>query len=247
MRHKKIKRIATKIRNKKQLVILEVENEEIVFLSASSIRQNTSLDSDELELLINSTIRVDYYDIGEKLFNGRICDHPNLIVKEYFIELSDSVDILRNKFADSLIPFKRIIDIFYFTRNGQEIVGIKTSDDTVTFISLKRFEIQSTLKKEDQKILIGSYINPVYYKIGDTLPNGSKIYAENKILRWLIIRLSSMSNQSEDSTQNSSSISYYDDFEEAWRKEYKEYNATYGDAFWDAFEGDMDVWAHYNQ
>jgi hypothetical protein len=67
MRHKLIKNIKTRIRNKKQLVIIEFDvNNEFIFLDPARIKQNTQLEVYELELLIGSTVRIDFYQAGEK-------------------------------------------------------------------------------------------------------------------------------------------------------------------------------------
>lgn len=250
MRHKPIKNIKTRIRNKRQLVIIEFDyNNEFVFLTPNNIRQNTGLEVYELELLIGSTLRIDFYKKGEKMFNGGICDKENLIVKEYFFELVKPVELLREENKDRLLPYKKIKDIFYFHKFNKDNVGIKTEDDNVTFISLKRFEIQSKLTKDEQHILVGSYICPEYYKIGDTLPNGTKITADNKILRWINLRYSDNIEGMHESFENA--IGYYDGND--YYDSYDDGPGAYGYNSWEemafevAFEGDIDAWNHYNQ
>ncbi|MCA0235862.1 MAG: hypothetical protein LCH81_05730 [Bacteroidetes bacterium] len=207
MRHKSIKNIKTRIRNKKQLVIVEFENNEFVFLSPNNISQNTGLEIFELELLIGSTLRIEFYKKGDKMFNGSICDKDNLIVKEYFFELKKEVERLRIEDKNQILGFRKIKKIFYFYKFGKDNVGIQTEDDSVTFISLKRFEIQSSLNKSEQHILTGSYIFPEFYMIGETLHNGTPVTQDNKILKWINLRYSDKIENMHQNFENS--IGYY--------------------------------------
>jgi hypothetical protein len=250
MRHKLIKNIKTRIRNKRQLVIIEFDyKNEFVFLTPNNIRQNTGLEVYELELLIGSKLRIDFYKKGEKMFNDRICNKENLIVKEYFLELEKPVEVLREDNKNRLVPYKRIKDIFYFYKFDKENVGIKTEDDKVTFITLKRFEIQSKLAKHEQHILVGSYICPEYHKIGDILSNGFKVSVENKILRWINLRYSDKIEGMHESTENAIGYfdgnEYYDSYDDGLNA--YGYNSWEELAFEAAFEGDIDAWNNYNQ
>ncbi|MBS1939621.1 MAG: hypothetical protein JST38_01925 [Bacteroidetes bacterium] len=240
MRHKPIRNIKTRIRNKRQLVIVEFDNKEFVFITPNNIKQNTSLEVFELELLIGSTMRIEFYKKGEKMFNGKECNKDNLIVKEYFFELQKPVDKLRVENATQLLGYKRIKEIFYFHKFGKDNVGIKAQDDKVTFLSLKRFEIQSKLDKSEQHILVGSYILPEYYKTGETLPNGTIVTQDNKILRWINLRYSDNVEGMHENFENA--IGYYDG--EDYYDGYDDGPGAYGYSSWDemalyeAFEGD---------
>ena len=247
MRHKPIRNIKTRIRKKRQLVIIEFETpNEFVFLAPGNIKQNTGLEVYELELLIGSTLRIDFYTKGEKMFNGGICDKDNLIVKEYFFELQKPVEKLRVEYANRLLPFKKIKQIFYFHKFDKDNVGIKTIDDQVTFISLKRFEIQSKLEKSEQHILVGSYIYPEFYKIGDILPNGTPITQNNKILRWINLRYADNIEGMHEAFENNSA-GYYDGNEgydpyENYGKSYDQYGGPsdgYGGSLDDDFINDV--------
>lgn len=248
MRHKPIKAIRTRIRNKRQLVIIEFDNNEFVFLSPNNIKQNTTLEVNELELLIGSTLRIDFYKKGEKMFNGKICDKDNLIVKEYFFELQKSVDKLRTENKNQLLPFKQISKIFYFHKFDRENVGIETEDGKVTFLPLKRFELQSKLDKSEQHILVGSFIMPEYYKKGDTFSDGTQVRNDN-VLRWINLRYSDNVEGMHENFENA--VGYYDG--EDFHDNYDSGPGAYGYDSWDemafheAFEGDIDVWNHYNQ
>ena len=207
MRHKIIVKVKSRLYKKRQLVILEFENSEFVFISHQEIYQNTKLGICEIELLIGSRVRFEFYSIGEEMFNGKICNQNNILVKSYFIELSASVENLRFEKKDFLMPFKRIDKIFYYEKYNRENVGIEDEDKNVTFLSLSRFELFCKLKKGEQHILLGSYICPVYYPVGYTLKSGEKVMKPNMILEQLNLRYSDKIEQMHESFENS--ISYY--------------------------------------
>lgn len=240
MRHKPIINIRTRIRKKRQLVIVEFDNNECVFLSPNNIKQNTGLEVQELELLIGSTIRIDFFKKGDKMFNESVCEKDNLIVKEYFFELQKPIEKLRIENKHQLLPFKKIMQIFYFNKFGKDNVGIKTEDEYVTFISLKRFEFQSNLGKSEQHILVGSYIFPEFYKIGESFSNGTPITQNNKLLKWINLRYS---NKIADMHENfERSIGYFNG--ESYSDESNDGPGAYGYSSWEemtlheAFEGD---------
>jgi hypothetical protein len=207
-RHKTITDIKTRIRNKRQLVIIGLESNEFVFLTPQNVKQNTGLEVYELELLVGSKVRIEFYEIGEIMLNLKRCEKKDLIVKEYFFELCKPVEKLRVEDKHLLLPFKAISQIFYFYKFNRENVGIKMSDESVIFLPLKRFTIQSNLEKGEQHILVDSYVNPQYYSIGDKLPDGSSIQKHN-VLRWLNIRYAGNIESMHEEFENS--ISYYDD------------------------------------
>ncbi len=239
MRHKPIRNIKTRIRKKRQLVIVEFDNNEFVFISANNIKQNTTLEVNEIELLIGSTLRIDFYKKGEQMFNGKICEKDNLIVKEYFFELSKTVDRLRNENKNQLLPYKRITKIFYFHKFNRENAGIETEDGKVTFLPLKRFEIHSKLEKSEQHILVGSFIMPEYYKKGETFSDGTIVKNDN-VLKWINLRYSDNIEGMHENFENN--VGYYDG--EDYYDGSDDGPGAYGYSSWDemtlyeAFEGD---------
>ena len=207
MRHNLIIGIKTILRKKRQLVIVEFDNDGFVFLTYPQIRQNTGLEIFEIELLIGSTLRIEFYKLGEKMYNGGICEKEGLIVKEYFFELKRPVAELRLLDSDKLLPFKEINKIFYFHKFNRENVGIITDDGNKTYTTLKLFEYQSNLEKSEQHILIGSYIRPEYFKPGDAFSNGV-IVKTNSILKLINLRYSGSIEAMHESFE--SSVGYYD-------------------------------------
>jgi len=239
MRHKTIINIQTRIRKKRQYVLVEFENKEFVFLSTNNIRQNTSLEVHEIELLIGSKLRIDFYKKGEKMFNNAICEKDNIIVKDFYFELEKSVEHLRKENIAQLLPFKKIAKIFYFNKFNRENVGIEDIDKNVIFMTLKRFEFQSQISKDEQHILIGSYILPEYYKKGDTFSDGT-IVKKDKALKWINLRYSGNVEQMHEEFENRigyfEAESYYDKSEdEPGAYGYKSWNDM---ALHEAFEGD---------
>jgi hypothetical protein len=212
MRHKKILNIKTRIRKKRQLVIIEFDNpNEFVFLAPGNIKGSIGLEVYELELLIGSTMRIEFYKKGDKTFNGDVCKKDNIIVKDYFFELIKPVERLRVENAKQLLPFKKIKQIFYFNKFNKNSVGIKTIDEQVIFLSEKRFEAQSKLKKSEQHILVGSYIYPEFFKIGGTFPDGRPITLDNKFLRWINLRYADNNERMHEAFENGAG--YFDGHE----------------------------------
>lgn len=207
MRHKIIVKVKSRLYKKRQLVILEFENSEFIFISHQEIYQNTKLGICEIELLIGSRVRFEFYRIGEKMFNGKVCNKNNILVKSYFIELSASIENLRFEKKEFLLPYKRIDKIFYYEKFNRQNVGIEDEDKNVIFLSLSRFEMFCKLKKDEQHILVGSYICPVYYPVGHILKSGEKVLKQNMILEQLNLRYSDKIEQMHESFENN--ISYY--------------------------------------
>lgn len=239
MRHKLIRNIKTRIRKKRQLVIVEFDNNEFVFLSANNIKQNTNLEFNEIELLIGSTLKIDFYIKGEKMFNDKICEKDNVLVKEYFFELQKPVDRLRIENKNQLLPYKKIKKIFYFNKFNRENAGIETEDGKVIFLTLKRLEIQSRLDKSEQHILIGSFIMPEYHKKGEKFSNGSIVQNDN-VLKWINLRYSDNIEGMHESFENN--VGYYDG--EDYYEGSDDSPGAYGYSSWgemtlyEAFEGD---------
>ncbi len=250
MRHKRISSLKTRIRKKRQVAIIEFEGEDgVVFLSPNNIKQNTSLEVNELELLLGSKLRVSFYEKGEVMFGGESCKKENLVVKEYYFELEKPVEILRTENKGRLLPFQMIVEIFHFNKFNKDQVGIKTERNEVIFLPQSRFEVQSGLAKEQQHILIGSFINPEYYRVGEILSNGKEVTADNKLLRWINLRYCSNIEGMHESFEDS--IAYYDG--EDFGATSMDTPSSYGYDSWEdmafqvAFDGDVDAWNHYNQ
>lgn len=240
MTHKLIRSIKTRVHKKRLLVIVEFDNNEVAFISANRIKQNTTLEVNEIELLIGSTVRLDFYKKSEIMYNGEVCVKDNAVVKEYFFELQKPVDRLRIENINQLLSFKEIVDIFYFHKYNKENAGIKTKNGEVTFLTLKRLEMQSQLKKSEQHILIGSFIMPEYCHKGETFSDGTIVQKDN-VLKGLNLRFK---DNKEGMRQNFENNLSYDD-DESYEDDSDNGPGSYGYSSWDemtfyeTFEGNI--------
>ncbi len=97
------------------------------------------------------------------------------------------VDKLRIENKPRLLPYEKIIKIFRFVKFNRENVGIEIEDGRIIYIPQKRLDIQSSLEKSEQHILIGSYIMPEYYEPGDEFLDGT-IVQKSGVLKWINLR-----------------------------------------------------------
>ena len=95
MIHKEILNIKSKFYKKAQFFILGFENNEYASLPFQEISKNTNLKIQEVELLIGSKLNINFYNVGDLMSDGNICNENNLLVKEYTIILSKSIENLR--------------------------------------------------------------------------------------------------------------------------------------------------------
>ena len=87
----KIVNVRTSVKPDKTLAVIRVEGEEkTIFLTAAQVKAATGLKA-HFQVLKGSDITVTYYAKGEKLSNGQECTEDNTIVKEFEIEVSDSL------------------------------------------------------------------------------------------------------------------------------------------------------------
>ena len=88
-RHRQILRVFSFIHKKKQMVGLEIEGiQNTIFLRPGNILQNTGIEIREVELLVGSAIRPEFYEVGEEMFGGKICETDDKFVKDFYIELT---------------------------------------------------------------------------------------------------------------------------------------------------------------
>ncbi|MBL85962.1 MAG: hypothetical protein CMO82_04805 [Winogradskyella sp.] len=211
MRHKKIKRVFARIKKGRQLVGIEVENHNYtIFLSGSNVKQNTGLNINEIEMLEGSLIRPDFYKKGEKMFNEKICEKDNLLIRDFWITLvPNNIEKFKAINQTKKIDFKQIKQVFTFTRNGRVNCGIKTLDDEVVFVTKKRLEGLTSLDESEFHILENSYINPIYYKNGEIMAGGKKCYSDNSIIKELNLRFSGNVEQMHQNFEENEPNFYY--------------------------------------
>ena len=234
--YKLIANIRTRLRNKRQLVIIEFKDNEVVFISPNQIKQNTTLEVNEIELLIGSSMRMDFYEKGEEMFNGKICDKENLVLKEYFFHLEKPVDKLRAENKERLLPYEKIVKIFRFFKFNRENAGIETESGRIIYMPQKRLDTQSKLDKSEQHILVGSYIMPEYFQPGETFMDGT-IVQKTTVLKCLNLRFSDNIDGMHESFESDVSSNYGTNYGTSFVK-YGGYNGYSDDAIDDAFEGD---------
>jgi hypothetical protein len=208
MRHKLINKVKTRFYNKRMLVIIEFNDKEFIFIAPNSLKSITNLEVHEFELLVGSTIRVEFYKVGDTLFNGEKCRKDNLFLKEYFIELETDINVLRENKKYLLLPFEKITKIFHFDKFGHENVCIKTDKDNTMFFKVDRFSKATNIERTEHHILIDSYIYREFYKKGEILTSQRLVTEDNKILKWINIRFSDNINNMHLNFENS--IGYCD-------------------------------------
>lgn len=193
MRHKKILHVFTIFHKGRQQVGFVVENnEKYIYLSPANIKQNTGVEINEVEILIGSTIRPTFYGNGEKMFDGRICTIDNYVIKDFWITLSETIEELRVKNKDKVLPMKNIIRVFQFTKDNRNVTGFDTGDVKATFISSERLHKLTSLDPREFHILEGSFICPEYYKEGEQMGGTHGLIAKKSgvMLKNLNLRFS---------------------------------------------------------
>lgn len=175
MRHKKILEVFTIIYKGRQRVGFKVEGmDKYLFLSHENVKQCTSVELTEVEILTGSTLRPELYKEGEEMFNGQICKGDYPIIKDFWIECSESIENMRKQNADKLKDFKEIQKVFSFSRNEKEIIGFDVGEEKAVFVPANRVTNLTKLDLSEIHILEGSYIAPEFYKEGEILDFAGK-------------------------------------------------------------------------
>lgn len=250
MQHLLIKDVSTRIKNRVLIVVFELQDSKKIYLNYVRVKQNTQLEPNELELLINSYIRVEYYKKDDVMFNGKACLHDNAIIKEYWITLQSPIDRLRVINSEKLLPFKKIEEIYFFTKFNKRNVGLALEDGTSLYMSEDKFYTASGFEEFERTYLIGSFVFPTFFEIGELLQNGFLVTTPNKTLKYLGVRycgeaieyIIKENNKSKSTTIISKKDSNFDDF----RIE-DDYGGWERMAFIEGFGGDIDAWNEYDQ
>jgi len=195
MRHKEILDVIVIIHNGKQKVGFKLKDiENICYLTPLQVYEATAIKITEVEILIGSTMRVVFYRKGEELFDGRICNKNNLIVKDFWITLSGTYHGMKEKNKDKIKPYEIIYEvsgwghihdlpedgkIFFYTSYKKGVYIKKTS-----LASLTKFD------PDEFHILLGSYIAPEYFKKGERIWSGDICRKDETVLKSLNLRYS---------------------------------------------------------
>jgi hypothetical protein len=200
MINKEILNIKSKFYKKNQFFILGFENNEYASLPFQEISKNTNLEVQEVELLIGSKLNINFYNAGDIMSDGNICNENNILVKEYTIILSKSLENLRQENKLVLKKFTRIKNIFIQNNYGKETIGIEDENKSILSLTFKRFESLLKISKDEFEILLDSFISPEFYEIGEILYDGSIVKKEKCILKDLNLRYSDKTNKNSETT-----------------------------------------------
>lgn len=173
MRHKKILEVFTIIYKGRQRVGFKVEGmDKYIFLGPANVKQCTNVKLTEVEILIGSTLRPELYKEGEEMVNGQICKGDYPVIKNFWIECSDSIENMRKRNADKLKVFKEIQKVFAFNRNDKDIIGFDVGEEKAVFVPANRVTNLTKLDLSEIHILEGSFIAPEYYNEGENIYEG---------------------------------------------------------------------------
>ena len=189
-RHKKIINVFSRIKKGRQLVGFEVENYPyLIYLTAKQIKDNTQLEINEIDMLIGSTIRPEFYQRGEKRFDGEITNEENKFIKDFWITLNAlTIEEFKLKNRHNYINLEVIEKVFTFNRNSVQNVGIKTKQENTYFVTSKRLSALTNLEPSEFHILESSFVNPEFYINGEIMAGGNVCYGDNKIIKALNLR-----------------------------------------------------------
>lgn len=179
MRHKPILDVFTIIYKGRQRVGFKVQGiEKFLYLSPANVKQCTDIEINEVEILIGSKIRPEFYKKGEKMFGGEIYKDGYPIIKDFWIECSDTIENMRKKNSDKLKDLKEIKKVFHFHRFGKDNIGFDVGEEKAIFTSANRVLALTSLDLSEVHILEGSYIGPEYYQEGENIYEGMDKEAE---------------------------------------------------------------------
>lgn len=189
-RHKKIINVFPRIKKGRQLVGFEVENYPyLIYLTAKQIKANTQLEITEIDMLIGSFIRPEFYQIGEQQFNGEITHEANKLIKEFWITLNaNNLEEFKLKNKHNYKVLEIIEETFTFYRKSVKNVGIKTNKGNTYFITSKRLTALTNLQPSEFNILESSFVNPEFYVNGEVMAGGNICMGNNKIIKALNLR-----------------------------------------------------------
>lgn len=223
----------------RQLVLIKLEGlEKEIYLTPEEIYQNVKVPVNQLEVLIGSNLRVEFYNVGDKLLTGDLCKNENFFVKEYFFELNDSVDNLIIKNRDLLILFSLIIDAYTFNRNGFDFVCFELESGKKVFISYVWLHKYTGLYLNQMISLVDSYIYPTFYKTNEKMYNGKICWSDESIVKSMYIRFCNnfFVTEKNKTFRNISTIVEYDDNYDtytSWIDDY--YEGSGGDEWSDPY------------
>jgi len=188
-KNRKISKVFVRIIGGEQVVGLKAEGlENDVYLSQQKLKSRTGVNIAEVEILTNSLVSVEFYQINEIMKNGTVCDIANMIVKEFSIKISGTIEQMRENYRHLIPELKQIVEVFRFIRNGKKYIGLRINETNKVYINSNRLTRLTLLKPEAFHVLVSSYINPIYYEEGELLVNKKICRKNNRILKELNLR-----------------------------------------------------------
>jgi hypothetical protein len=214
MSYKTITKVFTIIYKGRQQVGFQIEGiEKCIYLSPLNVEQDTKIKITEVELLIGSKIRPEFYKLGEIMFNGKVFYEGFPVIKDFRIKCADTIENLRIANSGKLLKFKEIFKVFHFNRNNNETVGFEIGEEKAIFIQAKRLLNQTSLSLNEIHILEGSYISPEYFKEGENINEGIDMppklcIKSGVVLKHLNLRFWGKVNEMHKKFENSDSTTY---------------------------------------
>ena len=247
-----IKDVFGYIKDGEQLVGFVVGTEEkYIFLSPAQVYQSAGVEVNEVEILIGSRFRPEYYKKGEEMFNGEICEDEETAIKDFWIETTGSVEEMRKNNEDKIKNFLKIKKVFNFKKNGKDMTGIELENDDVVFVSSKFVKSITSIDRNEFGILESSYALPEYYEEGEDIykwidDKEEKCRKENTIVKKLDIRMKRdiYDKDDEEKPKYYKSVGNFE--KKSYEKKYSKYGGPHGfddNTIDSAFEGNPEhIW-----
>lgn len=170
MSYKTITKVFTIIYKGRQQVGFQLEGiEKAIYLSPLNVVQETKIKITEVELLVGSKLRPEFYQSGELMLNGKVYTNGSPVIKNFRIKCSDTVENMRVANSSKLLKFKEILKVFHFNRNNIDTIGFEVGNGRSVFIQAKRILNQTSLSLNEIHILEGSFISPEYFVEGENI------------------------------------------------------------------------------
>lgn len=154
-----------------QGVCIVLEDGRREFFDIEEVHRNTGIAPNDLEVLIGSQVVVN-------------TQSDDFEIKEYKLTVSSLMDFVNNHRS----IMKQINKVSLVERNGSNRVILHTQERNFD-IALSSFIIQTCVPREDVGALVGSFINPQFFNIGEKI--GDYVcQKENSIIKELNLRYS---------------------------------------------------------
>ena len=174
MSYRKILNVFTIIYKGKQKVGFKIEGMEMdLYLNPAYVQSITGVIINEIEILTGSFIKPIFYQVGDKMFSGKIFEKgSSQIVKSFQIKCDDTIENMRKKNSSQLQNLKEIKKVFHFSRNNNNIICFEIGAEKPVFVASNVVTRLTTIDLSEIHILEGSFIAPEFYKVGENIYEG---------------------------------------------------------------------------